>query len=276
MDKPLVNSSGRVFAVAVPTQLGLYRCRLPPLRLVCAARSSASPRIIDYSVEVERELATLSWQNKMKELELKVAGLEVERARMRQDQETLENERRIMTLEMERIKREEEWLYQERGRMRQEAERMLHEGACLRQEKQRLQLEKERLERDEEGILGMRTAGIRLFDGANNVHIGGKSCFNIYWGSMGASPWISFVDATGEVYHLPEYFSCSYKVFYLIAPTYMSYLFPFRPSLRQSNFSSNETRKSLDYSENLLNNRCTTYALIKGPKPLRSTTRISG
>ncbi|KAF9522059.1 hypothetical protein CPB83DRAFT_911561, partial [Crepidotus variabilis] len=59
----------------------------------------------------------------------------------------------------------------------------------------------------------MRMGGICLFHGANNVSISGNSSFNIYWGSMGGGAWITFVDAAGRSYPVPEYLTSSYETF---------------------------------------------------------------
>ncbi|KAF9522061.1 hypothetical protein CPB83DRAFT_150789 [Crepidotus variabilis] len=59
----------------------------------------------------------------------------------------------------------------------------------------------------------MRMAGVSLFQGASNVSIGGNSSFNIYYGSMGSGAWLTFVDAAGRTYPVPEYLTWSYHTF---------------------------------------------------------------
>ncbi|KAF9522057.1 hypothetical protein CPB83DRAFT_150456 [Crepidotus variabilis] len=80
-------------------------------------------------------------------------------------------------------------------------------------EEERVQRIRNRLYQEEERIHAMRMAGINLFQGANNVSISGNSSFNIYWGSMGSGTWITFVDASGRSYPVPEYLTSSHGTF---------------------------------------------------------------
>lgn len=194
-------------------------------------------------LELERQLAASQSRLKITELELSVARLEAEVARMRREEEKMEAERQC-------VQDEREILRQERDRLRKEG----------------IQLQE------------ARHAAVTLFHGAQNVNIGGNACFNVYWGHMATTTWITLIDATGEEYQIPEYFACSYEVCYHIVPLFI--LRTTQDLLRSSNppskFYSNEIPLAPEPSDDSLKERNTICALIKVPQSSQSTTRRTG
>lgn len=137
------------------------------------------------------------------------AGSEIPR---QEEKSWIERERQENAREREALWRVEERLNRDRIRLELEERRVQTARDRLHEEEERVERKRDQLNREAERIQSMRMGGICLFHGANNVSISGNSSFNIYWGSMGGGAWITFVDAAGRSYPVPEYLTSSYEV----------------------------------------------------------------